>query len=93
MNKKGVAFAITLIIGILIFLTGFITKDNNNANIKYQVYLDGEKIGLINDTKELYAMINSEQATIKDTYNVDQVYPPKGFEKEKQLKYQVYTIK
>ena len=45
----------------------------------YQVYLNGEKIGMIDSQDELYALINEEQSSIKDEYNVDQVYPPKGF--------------
>ena len=28
---------------------------------------------------ELYALINEEQSSIKEEYNVNQVYPPKGF--------------
>lgn len=90
-GNKSLAIIITLIMGILIFLVGFISNDYDNANTKYQVYLDGEKIGLINDTKELYAMINEEQANIKNEYNVDQVYPPKGFEVEKYITYDTET--
>ena len=90
-SNKSIAIIITLIIGVLIFITGFITKENDTAKLKYQIYLDGEKIGLINDTKELYAMINNEQASIKDTYEVDQVYPPKGFEIEKYISYDEET--
>ena len=90
MNKKPnkpVALIINIVVGLFIFIMGFSSKELNNANVLYQVYLDGEKIGLINDTKELYAIINDEQASIKETYNVDQVYPPKGFEVEKYISY------
>ena len=45
----------------------------------YQVYLDGEKIGLVNSKDDLYTLINKEQKEIKKEYKVDQVYPPKGF--------------
>ncbi len=45
----------------------------------YQVYLDGEKIGIVDSKDELYNLINKEQKNIKKEYNVDQVYPPKGF--------------
>ena len=43
------------------------------------MYLDGEKIGLVNSKDDLYSLINKEQKEIKKEYNVDQVYPPKGF--------------
>ena len=46
----------------------------------YQVYLDGEKIGLIDSEEKLYKLINEEQIAIKEEYQVNQVYPPKGFE-------------
>ena len=46
----------------------------------YQVYLGGEKIGLISSDKELYDLIDNEQQEIKDKYNVDKVYSPSGLE-------------
>lgn len=53
----------------------------------YQVYLDGEKIGLIESKDALYALINKEQKQIKEDYDVDQVYPPKGFKIIRQTTY------
>ena len=53
---------------------------NNHAKKAYQVYLDGEKIGLIDSKDKLYDLINHEQIEIKEEYNVTQVYPPKGFQ-------------
>ena len=38
-------------------------------------------------SQNLNALINKEQSQIKDDYNVDQVYPPKGFEIESYLTY------
>ena len=90
MNKRNklITAILTLIIAVVLFLVGFTNKlYKDSASLKYQVYLDGETIGLISDTKELYALINHEQAELKDKYNVDQVYPPKGFEIEKYLSY------
>lgn len=46
----------------------------------FQIYLDGEKVGVIEDKDYFYDLINQEQSDIKESYNVDQVYPPKGFE-------------
>ena len=89
MSKKNriKAIIITLILAVFVFLVGFTNEDNKLLTVKYQVYLDGNAIGIISDTKELYALINKEQSQIKDEYNVDQVYPPKGFEIEKYLTY------
>lgn len=59
---------------------GFITEETfDMPESIYQVYLDGEKIGLINSKDDLYSLINQEQKEIKEEYDVNQVYPPKGF--------------
>lgn len=94
MNKKGIIISglLTVIISFLLTIS-FITdiadekadkKDkeiiSNNVDSIYQVYLDGEKIGLINSEEKLYDLINQEQIEIKKKYNVDHVYPPKGFQ-------------
>ena len=89
MTKSNIiALLITLIFGVVIFLVGF-TKTNYDlpATENYQVYLDGAKIGVISDQNELYTLINNEQASIKEQYQVEQVYPPKGFEIEKVVSY------
>ena len=81
MHKKSIILCTLITILITILLTiNFITEENyKEATTIYQVYLDGNKIGLINSKDELYALINKEQTEIKDEYKVDQVYPPKGF--------------
>ena len=55
---------------ILIFLIGFSNQSNKVAEEKYQVYLDGEKIGLIDNVDNLYSLINNEQSTIKNVYDI-----------------------
>lgn len=70
---------ISILSGILLTF-GFTTEETQNVPSSiYQVYLDGEKVGLIDSKDELYSLINKEQVQIKEEYNVDQVYPPKGF--------------
>lgn len=86
-KNKLIALIITLISAIFIFEIGMVKQTNQVATEKYQVYLDGEKIGLIADQASLYNLINQEQANIKNEYNVDQVYPPKGFEVENYISY------
>jgi len=86
-KNKATAIIITLVLAIFVFLGGFSNDKKEILMTKYQVYLDGKAIGIINDSKELYSLINKEQSQIKDEYNVDQVYPPKGFEIESYISY------
>ncbi|MBR1417117.1 MAG: M23 family metallopeptidase [Bacilli bacterium] len=89
MNKKNrvIAIALTFLLAIFVFVLGLNKPKEELFNVKYQVYLDGKSIGLINNSNELYNLINQEQSNIKDEYNVDQVYPPKGFAIEKYVSY------
>ena len=86
-KNKSVAIIITLILAIFVFLAGFTNKKYEQLPLKYRIYLDGKSIGIINDNSELYALINKEQSHIRDEFNVEQVYPPKGFEIEKYVTY------
>lgn len=81
MNKKGIILCVllTILISTLLTLSFFTSESYSNPNSVYQVYLDGNKIGLIDSKDDLYDLINTEQTEIKDSYKVDQVYPPKGF--------------
>lgn len=63
------------IIGVL-FLSCSTKRFSHRINTYYQVYLNGNKIGVIDNQKELYALINDSQTSIKEKYNVDTVYPP-----------------
>ncbi len=71
---------ITILIGLLVAMNFLAEKKYSLPTQIYQVYLDGNKIGLIDSKEELYSLINQEQSAIKNEYNVDQVYPPKGFQ-------------
>lgn len=70
---------ITSIIGVLLLIFGLTTRDFDYAKKVYQVYLNGNKLGVIENQNELYALINEEQKEIKDIYDVSNVYPPNGF--------------
>ena len=89
MSKKSKTITIltTLIASVFIFLIGWHKDYQDVAREVYQIYLDGEKIGLIDNQEELYALISQEQSSIKETYNVDQVYPPNGFSIAKYITY------
>lgn len=82
MNKvKGFIFSslLTILIGVLLAFSFMNEESYDQPTSIFQVYLDGEKIGLITSEDDLYSLINQEQVEIKEEYNVNQVYPPKGF--------------
>lgn len=77
MNKK--VFFTILISIITIFILFVATLDEKlkiEANILYNVYLNGSSIGVIDDKERLYDLIDKNQTSIKNEYNVDNVYPP-----------------
>ena len=82
MNKKGIVISTLISIASAALLVWIFSLETSYAepDFIYQVYLDGEKIGLIESKDKLYELINKEQKQIKETYNVEQVYPPKGFD-------------
>ena len=82
MNKYKGLIICSLLAILSTILLGFSFADMEETEepiSTYQVYLDGEKIGLIDSKEDLYSLINKEQVEIKDEYKVEQVYPPKGF--------------
>jgi len=58
----------------------FANKYVLKASSLYQVYLNGETLGFIENDDALYKLINNRQKEIKEKYNVNNVYPPKDFE-------------
>ena len=84
MNKEKLSFGgifICIVFSALVLYLCIIFEPiSRTINNYYQVYLGGEKIGLIKSEKELYEIIDSEQQEIKDKYNVDKVYSPSGLE-------------
>lgn len=82
MSKKTQILCVltTMIFGVALFIaTSYKTSYADEVEGVYQVYLNGEKLGMINSQDELYSLINDEQSNLKEEYNVNQVYPPKGF--------------
>lgn len=82
MKTKDIIITLILSITIVIlYIVNEYTKvELEYADTAYQVYLNGEVIGLIEDDASLYNLINNEQQAIKNEYNVDYVYPPNVFE-------------
>lgn len=87
-NKNNlIALLTTIIAAIFVFLIGFSNQSNKVAEEKYQVYLDGEKIGLIDNVDNLYSLINNEQSTIKNEYMMLTKYIHQKVEIEKYISY------
>ncbi len=86
MNNKGIISGITLSIIIigLTFIVGFIGVQKKEEPVDlYQVYLDGEIIGVIKDKQKLLDLIDDEQKELKREYDVNKVYPPNGLKIQK----------
>ena len=58
--KKIISFIFVGIISILIFYLGFNYKTSANPNIYYQVYLNGEKLGVIDNKEKLESYIDKQ---------------------------------
>ncbi|MDE5539752.1 MAG: M23 family metallopeptidase [Bacilli bacterium] len=78
MNTKNIIITIiiTLMAGCLVIISNTSKKISEEANIYYQVYLNGNRIGVIANQDKLYNLIDSNQSVIKNKYNVNNVYPP-----------------
>ena len=78
--NKIMGVSITILISIMVFFLGVKTKVEGTPKSIYQVYLNGDTIGLIENKQELLDLIDKEQTQIKDKYKVDKVYPPSGLD-------------
>ena len=87
MKGKIISFLIVAIVAVSLFLVGFTKKNYGDAAEIYQVYLNGNKIGLLANDNDLYDLINEKQQEIKEKYGVDNVYPPNGFDIVKTYSY------
>lgn len=67
---------ITLMVSVVLVLACLSKKMYSEINTYYQIYLNGDKIGIIDDKEQLYNLIDSNQSAIKYEYKVDNVYPP-----------------
>ena len=69
---------VIILIGVLVFGLGFTSYSRRVPVSVYQVYIDGEKIGIIKDDKKFDEYINGKEESIKKKYKVDKVYMPNG---------------
>lgn len=75
-GKYFYTLTITFLVSAILLVSLLTKKTYAEANTNYQVYLNGEKIGVIGNKEELYSLIDSNQTAIKEKYSVENVYPP-----------------
>lgn len=78
MNKKSIIMTtiVTFLVGVIMLLASTKNTLFESAKSYYQVYLNGQNLGIIKEANELYNLINEEQTSIKEKYGVSTVYPP-----------------
>jgi len=86
-KAKAISYSFGIITCIFLIFVCLKTKEEKIPKTVYQVYLDGAKVGLVNNQEELYQLINEEQNDIKEKYSVETVYPPNGFEIQEYITY------
>lgn len=87
-NKPSIQLILIVILSISsIFLLGFKITKNKNPNEIYAVYLEGKKIGTVKSKDEFNAYINKQEEKLKEKYQVEEIYTPKGVEIKKIVTY------
>lgn len=86
-KEKIIAILITGVISVFVFFVGSFKNVESAPLELYQIYLNGEKIGLIQNKDEFLNLIDKEQSSIKAKYGVEKVYPPNGLEIKKEYTY------
>ena len=69
---------VIVLIGVLVFGLGFTSYSRMVPKDVYQVYIDGQVIGIVEDDEEFDEYINKQEEAIKKKYGVDKVYMPNG---------------
>lgn len=91
MSRKSIywGFLFSIILSGLIFILGSDRKTFTNYPVTvYQVYLNGESVGVIENEEKLYDLINKEQQSLKNEFNVSKIYAPIGLETTKLVTYE-----
>lgn len=87
-NNWGVGIILfTIFISICTIILGFIKHNNGSPNVVYSVYLDGKMIGAVESKDSFEQYINSKEEELKEKYDVDTIYTPKGVEIKKNITY------
>lgn len=78
--KKASTIILIILLSSVIFLLGFQSKNNEEPNTYYQVYLDDQILGTIKSKKKLEQYIDKRGSYIKEKYDVENVYAPNGLD-------------
>lgn len=90
---QKITLLLTLLLTLALSTVVIIFFDHDQKQVNatpkelYQVYLAGEKIGVIRSKAKLEAYIDKKQDEIKQKYNVKNVYPPKNLSIQKYISY------
>ena len=85
--KKVLLWLFMILLSIAVILLGFDNKKNIVPNYLYQVYLDDQILGVIDDKEELYNYIDKEGKNIKEKYNTKKVNAPNGLDVKRIVTY------
>lgn len=85
--KKVLLWLFMILLSIAVILLGFDNKKNIVPNYLYQVYLDDQILGVIEDKEELYNYIDKEGKNIKEKYNAKKVNAPNGLDVKRIVTY------
>ncbi len=79
-KERIYSIVLTIILSFLCLIPiyDFKTYARENPNKLYKVYLNGKSIGVIKSKEKLESYINEEQKDLKEQYNIETVYLPKG---------------
>jgi murein DD-endopeptidase MepM/ murein hydrolase activator NlpD len=90
-QKLALLFTFLITLALSVVLIIFFDNEKADANELpeelYQVYLAGEKIGVVASKTKLENYIDQKQEEIKNKYNVKTVYPPKDLYIQKYVSY------
>ena len=87
-SKSTLSIIVAVILSISsLFLLGFKLTENKTPYELYNVYLDGKKIGVVKSKKEFETYVNKQEEVLKNKYEVDKIYTPKGVEIKKIVTY------
>ena len=85
--KKVLLWLFMILLSVAVILLGFDNKKNIVPNYLYQVYLDDQILGVIDDKEELYNYIDREGKNIKEKYKAKKVNAPNGLDVKKIVTY------
>lgn len=87
-NGFKISYYISIILILVLVVTlGFTHNNNSNPKTVYNVYLDGDIIGTIEDKNSFEEYINKKENAIKRKYGVNKVYMPNGVVIKKVITY------